>query len=204
MLSRANSLRVSSACFGRPGSRNHGRHASISIAELSRSKTTDYSSRCSSGAKNSRHIVPHSRAGVVFCSHLHSDANRRRRQADGFTPPVPRATLLSGLVGGDGKRLALERDALAAMASAQRATLSSEGGGSGGVGSKSKAEQAQSSMDAETRRSIGEGDKKSKKSMKTVKVSSSSSSRHSNPRFTAWAVYGVCVTLLPTAVKPFD
>lgn len=176
MLSRAHSLRVPSACFGRLGSRNRGRHASISIAELSRSRTTDSCSSIS-GRSSSPHnkYVPHSRSGVVLCSHLHSDANRRRRQADDFAPPVPRATLLSGLVGGDGKRLALERDALAAMASAQRATLSSaEGGGAGGVGSKSKAEQAQAGMDAETRRSIGEGDKKSKKSLKTVKVSHNS------------------------------
>lgn len=59
---------------------------------------------------------------------------------------------------------------MAAIARAQQMTLSSEEG-AGGLGSRSKAEQAQAGMDAETRRSIGEGDKKSKKSMKTVKVS---------------------------------
>lgn len=168
MLRHASSLRVSFACYGRVGSRNRGLYASISIAESSRSRTSDYSY---SSNTSSRHNMPHSSACLVCCSSLHNDANRRRRQGDDFAPPVPRATLLSGLVGGDRNRLALERDALAAMAGAQRATFSAEGGGGGVLGSRSKAEQAQSGMDAETRRSIGEGDKKSKKSMKTVKVS---------------------------------
>lgn len=162
MLHRTSRLRVSSACYRRVGSLNRGRHASVSIAESSRSKTST-----SDGSSS----LPHSRAGLLFCSHLHNDANRRRRQGEDFAPPVPRATFLSGLVGGNGKRFALERDALAAMATAQRVTFSAEGGEGGGFGSRSKAEQAQSGMDAETRRSIGEGDKKSKTSMKTVKVS---------------------------------
>lgn len=57
------------------------------------------------------------------------------------------------------------------MARAQRVSFSAEEGG--GARTKNKAEQAQSGMDAETRRSIGEGDKKSEKSMKTVKVGAS-------------------------------
>lgn len=60
---------------------------------------------------------------------------------------------------------------MAAVVRAQQMALSSEEEGASGLGSKTKAEQAQAGMDAETRRSIGEGDKKSKKSMKTVKVS---------------------------------
>lgn len=81
--------------------------------------------------------------------------------------------MLSGLVvGGSGERLALERGALAAMARAQQVTFSAAGGGGEASGKNNKAEQAaqQSGMDAETQRSIGEGDKKSEKSMKTVKV----------------------------------
>lgn len=54
------------------------------------------------------------------------------------------------------------------MARAQRVSFSAEEGG-GADGSKNKLD-AQAGMDAETRRSIGEGDKKSEKSMKTVKV----------------------------------
>ena len=87
------------------------------------------------------------------------------------------------------------------MARAQRVSFSAEEGG-GGARTKNNAEQAQSGMDAETRRSIGEGDKKSEKSMKTVKVGASMTTlletranlmklyassdvergRHSNPR----------------------
>ena len=85
------------------------------------------------------------------------------------------------------------------MARAQRVSFSTEEGG-GGARTKNNAEQAQSGMDAETRRSIGEGDKKSEKSMKTVKVGASMTKlletranyetlcsdvergRHSNPR----------------------
>ncbi len=90
---------------------------------------------------------------------------------------MPRTSLLSGLVGGNSKELGLERGALAAMARAQRVSFSAEEGGGAG-GTKNKVEQAQAGMDAETRRSIGEGDKKSEKSMKTVKVGTSKM-RHS-------------------------
>lgn len=128
----------------------------MSIVASSRSKT---------------HHIPRSNPGLLFCSHLHHDANRRRREGNGndSKPPLPRTLLLSGLVGSNGERSALERGALAAMARAQQVKFSA--GEGGGLGSKNKAEQAQSGMDAETQRSIGEGDKKSQKSMKTVKVS---------------------------------
>lgn len=153
MLRHASALRSAASCPGRIGPRNHRGHHCMSIAASSRSKT---------------HHIPRSNPGLLFCSHLHHDA-RRRREGNDSKPPIPRTSLLSGLVGGNGERLAVERGALAAMARAQQVTFSAGEGG----GAKSKAEQAQSGMDAETQRSIGEGDKKSEKSMKTVKVSSS-------------------------------
>eukprot|EP00903_Cladosiphon_okamuranus_P009592 g9131.t1 len=95
---------------------------------------------------------------------------RRRDGGSDSRAPVPRTLLLSGLVGGNGERSALERGALAPMARAQQVAFSAAGEAGGGGGVKDKAEQAQSGMDAETQRSIGEGDKKSEKSMKTVKL----------------------------------
>lgn len=157
MLRHVSALRSSASCPRRIGPRNHRGHHCISVAASSRSKP---------------HHVPRSpNPGLLFCSHLHHDARRRREGSDS-KPPIPRTSLLSGIVGGNSERLALERGALAVMARAQQVTFSAgaEARGRGG-GVKNKAEQAQSGMDAETQRSIGEGDKKSEKSMKTVKVS---------------------------------
>ncbi|CAM9970505.1 unnamed protein product, partial [Ectocarpus sp. 12 AP-2014] len=152
MLRHAGSLRASTVCSRRFTSRNRVHDALATVG-----------APCFS--KPHRYQIPRSTPGLPFCSHLHHDA-RRRREGDGPIPPVPRPV---GLTGGDGKRSALGRGAVAAIARAQQMALSSEEG-AGGLGSKSKAEQAQAGMDAETRRSIGEGDKKSKKSMKTVKL----------------------------------
>ncbi|CAN0236012.1 unnamed protein product [Ectocarpus sp. 6 AP-2014] len=152
MLRHAGSLRASTVCSRRFASRNRVHDAVATVG-----------APCCS--KPHRYQIPRSTPGLPYCSHLHHDA-RRRREGDGPIPPVPRPV---GLAGGDGKRSALGRGAMAAIARAQQMALSSEEG-AGGLGSRSKAEQAQAGMDAETRRSIGEGDKKSKKSMKTVKL----------------------------------
>lgn len=158
MLRHASALRASAACSRRIGSRNRGRNACVAA------------SRGSRGRRDDQIPPPSMSPSVVFCSHLHHDARRRRDGGEHHTPPAPHSPLLLSLGSGNSKRLALQRGALAAIARAQRATFSAEEGGVGS-GSRSKAEVAQSGMDAETRRSIGEGDKKSKDSMKTVKVS---------------------------------
>lgn len=150
MLRHGSALRCAASCSGRIGLRNRRGHHYMSIAAASRPNT---------------HHIPRSSAGLLFCAHLHHDA-RRRREGNGSGPPIPRTSLVSGLVGSNRERLALERSALAAMARAQQAMMFSSGEG----GVKNKAEQAQAGMDAETKRSIGEGDKKSEKSMQTVKV----------------------------------
>lgn len=155
MLRHSSALRVAAAHFRRFGSRSRGKHACVAASR----------------GPNVRHTqVPLSSPGVMFCCHLHQETRRRRDGSEWSTPPIPRKLSFSpGLCNANGKRSNLERCVLAAMASTSRATFSSEEGG--GAGSKTKAEIAQSGMDAETRKSIGQGDKKSKDSMKTVKVS---------------------------------
>ncbi|CAM9682088.1 unnamed protein product, partial [Ectocarpus fasciculatus] len=163
MLRHASSQRASTVCSRRFAPRNRVHDALASVG-----------APCCYSKPHRKQIPRSTTPGLhilLFRSHLHHDA-RRRREGNGPIPPVPRPV---GLAGGDGKRSALERGAMAAIARAQQTALSSsEEGGASGLGSKSKkknkAEQAQAGMDAETRRSIGEGDKKSKKSMKTVKL----------------------------------
>lgn len=98
---------------------------------------------------------------VSVCCYLHHDARRRR---DG-TPPIPRAMALPDTSG----KIVWERGVLTAIAGAQR--VSSSGGRAEGTAEQPKSREATgSTMDEETRKSIGKSDELSKKSMKTVKV----------------------------------
>lgn len=95
---------------------------------------------------------------------LHHHA--RRRRDGGAIPPIPRAYRWSGPFG---MGWAWESGLSAAVAGAQRMTFSGVERGAGRA-KKHKEQQASSTMDEETRRSIGKGDEKAKKSMQTVKV----------------------------------